>query len=54
MGKAYTCHLFFKACPCDPNIWSLGLGELYEMIFGWHVMGEEKYECWIEKLSMRN
>jgi hypothetical protein len=40
--------------PWDPNIWFLGLSELYVVIFVGHVISKEKYECWIEKLSMRN
>ena len=38
----------------NPNIWSLSLEDLYKLIDVWHVIGEEKYECFIEKISMKN
>jgi hypothetical protein len=44
-AKLMPYHLYLNAYPWDPNIWSLKLGELYEVIFVGHVIGEEKYEC---------
>jgi hypothetical protein len=52
--RLMPCHFIFSVFPWDPNIWFLGLSELYVVIFVGHVISKEKYECWIEKLSMRN
>lgn len=47
-----TFHLFSNACLFVPNIWSLECGKLYEFMVVGHVIGDEKYECWITQASM--
>lgn len=47
-----TFHFFSNACLFVPNIWSLGCGKLYEFMVVGHVIGDEKYECWITQASM--
>jgi hypothetical protein len=46
-------HLCWIDGPLEPNIWSIWLRGLYDVIDERHVIGDEKWECFIEKLSIK-